>query len=351
MIPLSRIHAGSRARSRRARCVLLALAGAGEAWAAVGQSALEPAGPQAESLHGLTQLLTWVCAGVWLAVMLVLALAVLRRRSALPDKAMLPEADQRRVGGVVAAAVAVTVAVLFGFLVASLRTDRALAGLEEIRGAVTIRVTGKQWWWEVYYEDSVPANSFVTANEIHIPVGRPVLLKLHTADVIHSLWIPSLNGKKDAIPGRENELWVQADRAGVFVGQCAEFCGLQHAHMALRVVAEPVEAFELWRARERANAAEPASAAAQKGRGIFLGSTCVMCHTVRGTPAGSRVGPDLTHFASRRTIAAGARPNERQHLELWVQNPQAIKPGTAMPMHEFKPDELAALVDFLEGLR
>lgn len=314
-------------------------------------SAFDPAGPQARSLWSLTHLLTWGCLAVYVVVMTILVVALIRRRDGPPPRERLPEQARHRLNAWVIGGLGVSALVLFGFLAASLRTDRKLNQLEGGPDVVTVRVTGKQWWWELNYEDNEPGKHFVTANELHVPVGRPVLLKLQTADVIHSLWIPSLQGKKDLVPGRENTLWLKVDRPGTYAGQCAEFCGLQHAHMSLLVVAESNEAFEAWCVRQRSAARPPDSESAKRGQGVFLGSTCVMCHTVRGTPASSRAGPDLTHFASRRTLAAASLPNERKTLAAWIRDPQQAKPGTRMPAHAFTEEELQPLLDYLEGLK
>jgi cytochrome c oxidase subunit 2 len=313
-------------------------------------SALDPAGPQAKPVADLTQLFVWVCGAVWVIVMLFLIAAV-RRRATHPDHTQLPPVDRRRYTIAVSIGLGITAIILFGFLFAALRTDHQLRVTEGGPDAVTVRVTGHQWWWELYYEDNNPGASFTGANEIHIPVGRPVLLKLQTADVIHSVWVPKLAGKKDLIPGRENQLWIKADHPGVFAGQCAEYCGLQHAHMGFLVIAEPVADFEKWREQQRAAALSPTTESAKRGQGVFRGSTCVMCHTVQATPAGSRVGPDLTHLASRRTLGAASLPNNRENLAAWVMDPTSVKPGTRMPSHAFSADELNALLDYLEGLK
>jgi cytochrome c oxidase subunit 2 len=214
-----------------------------------------------------------------------------------------------------------------------------------------VRVTGHQWWWEVEYRDSSPQDWAFTANEIHVPVGRPVVFELRANDVIHSFWVPNLGVKRDMIPGDENSVWFQADTAGVYRGQCAEFCGHQHAKMAFQIVAEPPERFAAWLERQRDTARTPADSVAARGQEVFLGSTCVMCHTVSGTPAGSRIGPNLTHLAGRRTIAAGSLPNTRGNLAGWIVDPQRIKPGVRMPPNALAPDDLQALLAYLESLK
>jgi cytochrome c oxidase subunit 2 len=247
-------------------------------------------------------------------------------------------------------ATAATTIILFVFLVLDLSVGRAITrnpGPE----ALQVRVTGHQWWWEVQYRDSLPQNWATTANEIHVPVGRPVVFELRSTDVIHSLWPPNLNGKRDLIPGNENSIWFQADSAGVYRGQCAEFCGHQHAKMGFLVIAEPQDSFRTWLAAQRDTAMTPTDSIALRGQEVFLSSSCVMCHTIAGTPAGSRIGPDLTHLASRRTIAAGTLPNTRGNLAGWIVNPQAIKPGVRMPSTRLDSDDLQALLTYLETLK
>jgi cytochrome c oxidase subunit 2 len=217
--------------------------------------------------------------------------------------------------------------------------------------AVRIRATGHQWWWEFRYDDPTPSNMFTTANEIHIPIGRPVEFELQSTDVIHSFWIPNLHGKRDMIPGHPTRTVLQADKAGTYWGQCAEFCGYEHAKMRFKVVAESDADFQKWLAAARQPAAEPTTDSQKKGRAIFLGRTCVMCHTIGGTIAGAMTGPELTHLASRSKIAAGTLPNTRGYLAGWIANPQQIKPGVRMPPNALPPDELQALLDYLESLK
>ena len=214
-----------------------------------------------------------------------------------------------------------------------------------------IRVIGHQWWWEVVYPDTIPQDQIETANEIHIPVGEPVVIAFESQDVIHSFWVPNLNGKRDLIPGYKTSLWLQADRAGVYRGQCAEFCGHEHAKMALVVVAQPPAEFEAWRAKQRQSQLPPTDSVAKRGEQVFLARDCVMCHAIAGTPAGGRTGPDLTHVASRATLAAGTLPNTRGNLGGWIVDPQRIKPGVLMPPNQIAPQDLQALLTYLETLK
>jgi cytochrome c oxidase subunit 2 len=191
----------------------------------------------------------------------------------------------------------------------------------------------------------------MTANEIHIPTNRPVVLKVTSRDVIHSFWVPNLQGKRDLIPGYTTALWVQASRSGVFRGQCAEFCGVQHAHMAFDVVAESDEEFARWLDARRQPGRDPPDATARKGRDVFMQTRCAGCHTIRGSDAAGQTAPDLTHIASRSTLGAGSLPNTPDNLAAWIRDPQRVKPGNQMPPNLLADDDLHALVAYLETLR
>jgi cytochrome c oxidase subunit 2 len=307
------------------------------------QSALDPQGSVAQRLGALFWLFTGTAAIVWLLVMLMLAVALLRR-------ARVPQAvADRRSTLAVGSAVAATVLVITGLTLASYLTTRGTS--EDPAEALTIRVRGFQWWWEVTYRDTSPARSFLTANEIHLPLGRPVRIELAAADVIHSFWVPNLAGKQDMIPGRDNVLAFTPRQPGIYRGQCAEFCGLQHAHMAILVVVEPPEAFERWRDAQIAEAAAPEAPELEAGRRVLESKPCGACHTVRGTQAAGTLGPDLTHLASRQYLAAGMLPMTRGALAAWVADPQGIKPGNTMPMVPLTAAELQAVSAYLVSLR
>jgi cytochrome c oxidase subunit II len=209
--------------------------------------------------------------------------------------------------------------------------------------SLTVRVIGHQWWWEIRY----PGTQAVTANELHIPVGVHVRVVGTTADVIHSIWVPELNRKVDVIPGHESVLLLTADRPGTYPGQCAEFCGLQHAHMELRVIAQPRARFRAWLARESA----PAAAGTGPGQRVFAKEACSGCHQIRGTDARGLAGPDLTHLGSRTTIGAGVLPDDREHLREWIRDPQHEKPGNRMPDLPLSDADVNALAAYLEGLK
>jgi cytochrome c oxidase subunit II len=283
---------------------------------------------------------------VFVLVVAALVWATFRRRR---GEERTDESDRSMRTPVIVATAATTI-ILFVFLMLDLSVGRAITSNPGPE-ALQVRVTGHQWWWEVQYRDSLPQNWATTANEIHIPVGRPVVFELRSTDVIHSLWPPNLNGKRDLIPGNENSIWFQADSPGVYRGQCAEFCGHQHAKMGFLIVADPPDSFRTWLARQRDTAMTPTDTVALRGQEVFLSSSCVMCHTISGTPAGSRIGPDLTHLASRRTIVAGTLPNTRGNLAGWIVNPQAIKPGVRMPATSLDSDDLQALLTYLESLK
>jgi len=257
--------------------------------------------------------------------------------------------SERAYGWSVGLGVALTLVTLLVLTGLSFATQKAIFADPE--PGVTVRLTGHQWWWEATYDDPQPSRSFTTANEIHLPVGEPVRLRLGSEDVIHSFWVPNLAGKMDLIPGHENELHFTPERIGSYRGQCAEFCGWQHAHMGLLVIVEPREAFEAWRAAQIEPAFQPEDSERKRGEAVFLSSPCVMCHTIRGTPAGGRTGPDLTHVASRQSIAAETLPLTRGSLAAWIVDPQAIKPGAQMPVVPLEPREVDPLAAYLVGLR
>jgi cytochrome c oxidase subunit 2 len=316
-------------------------------------SILRPRSEAAEKVEGLWWLVFWLSVVAVLVVTAFLVQAVRRSRAAAPEGVEGgPEGedgiDKRPVlwgpRFIVLAGLVVSGIVLAGTFFASLRALNALAGPPEDRD-LTIEVIGRNWWWEVRYP-----NGAVTANEIHIPVGRTVEIKLATADVIHSFWVPQLNVKQDQVPGMDNRLMLRADEPGRYRGQCAEFCGLQHARMVFYVDAQPPAEFERWLAREGAPASSPATPTATAGRDVFLTSSCAGCHAVRGTTAGGTFGPDLTHLASRQTIGAGTLPMERETLTQFIRDAQNAKPGASMPPTEITPQELSALVDYLMGL-
>lgn len=215
---------------------------------------------------------------------------------------------------------------------------------------LTMEVTGQQWWWKARYLNADPSKILTTADEFHIPVGRPVRIKLIGADVIHSFWVPALTGKTETIPGQTNVTWLEADKPGLYRGQCTEYCGKQHAHMAFFIVAQPPAAFEKWLQDQLKPAPDPASPALAHDQHVFV-QHCGECHTVRGSMAGGSVAPDLTHLMSRTTLAAGTLPNTPGALAGWIADPQAQKPGTKMPDLYLSGPELTAVTTYLETLK
>jgi len=249
----------------------------------------------------------------------------------------------------VGAAIGITVITLFIILVLSVITGRRVEGLTS-KNPVSIQITGHQWWWEVTYPNSQADQTVTTANEIHVPVGIPVVVLTNSKDVIHSFWAPNITGKRDLLPGSSSAFWFQIDKPGIYHGQCAEFCGLQHAHMGFSIVAESVDEFQAWQQQQLKPAAEPSTSEAIRGREVFLTHACLMCHTIRGTDAGSHLGPDLTHVAGRNMIAAETLPNTAGALAGWVVDPQRIKPGTQMAPNPLSGDDLQAVVAYLRSL-
>ena len=314
------------------------------------QSVVAPAGQPAGNIAGLWWIALSISVVVWVLVMAALLYGAFRKRVAPTHQAPIQVGAERGATLIVSIAVALTVVVLLVWLALSVSGDRALASMPPA-ASVDIQVTGHQWWWEVRYLAPQPSEQFTTANEIHVPVGRPVMLQLTSADVIHSFWVPNVDGKRDLIPGHVTTTWFQADTPGVYRGQCAEFCGYQHANMALYVVAESPARYATWLAAQREPAAPPRDSLAKRGEVVFLSSPCPYCHAIEGTMALGRTAPDLTHFGSRMSIAAGELPNTRGNLAGWILDPQQVKPGNKMPATTMGSSDLQALLAYLESLR
>lgn len=304
------------------------------------QSALDPRGPHAAAIAAIGW---WMFAGAGAILLLVMGLALAafflspaRRERTRPNAMILA-------GGVALPVITLSALLACGVV--------AMGGLRMLpEDALEIEVVGNRWWWDVHYlgEDGEVIS---TANEIRIPTGRPALLSLRSNDVIHSFWVPALAGKMDLIPGRINRLIVQADRPGVYRGQCAEFCGAQHARMGLHVIAQSPADFSVWLERQRAPASMPQQEEIQRGRTAFV-THCIECHTVRGAGAARLPGPDLTHLASREFIGAGTLSNNRDNLTAFIARTQEIKPDSAMPSQtQLDQATLDALVRYLETLR
>jgi cytochrome c oxidase subunit 2 len=285
-----------------------------------------------------------VCGTVWVLVMIALAIGIARRAGRTQD-----EAGERTMSAVVIGATVMTVVVIAGLALLSFYTTRALAVAADTDLTITVR--SQQWWWQLLYHGNGTDKAFETANELHIPVRQNVLLQLEAADVIHSFWVPSLAGKQDLVPGRHNSLTIRAERPGVYRGQCAEFCGIQHSHMSFYVIADDAEDYRRWEARQRQNAEAPGDQASMAGKDIFMRKPCAACHTIRGTEAAGTAGPDLTHIGSRQMLAAGLVDNTRGTMAAWIADPQTMKPGNNMPLVQLTSEELRQLSAYLESLK
>lgn len=317
------------------------------------QTPLDPAGPQALHIEHTLFLIFWITSAVTVIVLTVLALGVLRqhRRGGIPPPIVVDPPIERRATWIVGGAIGVTVVLLFLMMIASFVTSHRTAALAS-SPALKINVYGHEWWWEIEYpNEEQPYRIVRTANEIHVPAGTVVDIHGTSRDVIHSFWAPNIHGKKDLLPGYWNDLTLEVDHPGTWRGQCAEFCGLQHAHMAFSIVAQSRQDFDHWYTAQLQAAAVPQTANIEHGREVFLSHPCVMCHTIRGTTANSRVGPDLTHLASRSTLAAGTLINNTGNLAGWIANAQSIKPGCRMPPNPMAAKDLNDLVAYLETLR
>jgi cytochrome c oxidase subunit II len=300
------------------------------------QSALHPAGPASADIAWLWWFLFGICTGVFVITMALLLFAIIRGRWSGRTKPL--GNTFITIAGIILPSIVLIVLVFYSVGVSVV--------LRQPESDYVIRVTGHRWWWDVQY----PTEQIHTANELYIPVGVPVRLELTSADVIHSFWVPQLTAKMDLNPGKINHFWIQADRPGEYRGQCAEFCGLQHALMAFIVVALPPEQYQAWADAASRFPPSPQDPWLAHGQQVFLTAGCAACHAIAGTPAVAREGPDLTLIAARRTLGAGTIPNNRTNLAGWIANPQAIKPGNLMPPTFIEPRDFHALLDYLSTL-
>ena len=306
-------------------------------------SMLEPVAQPAQAVLDYGLLLVLVCAVIFVLVMGALVVTVSRFRARAGDG----EHEPPQVYGSDQLELAWTVAPVLVVIVLGLITAGRIVALQKSEapaGSLEIRVTGHQWWWELEY----PEYGFTTANELHLPVGRVAFLELESQDVIHSFWLPQLSGKTDLIPNRRNTMWIEPLQVGMVVGQCAEYCGTQHANMLLRVFVHEEAEFERW-ARDQQKDARTLPGT-EAGRAIFANTACVNCHTVRGVSEIGRFGPDLTHLMSRTTLAAGAASNDRANLIDWIANPDHFKPGARMPAMKLDSAQVALVADYLSSL-
>ena len=314
------------------------------------QSPLDPSADQAGHLYGLLQLMLWICGPMYLLVLGFLGWAIWRaRRRLMPDPEPEPGAETglKLSLGIWAGIIVVGLTVL---TVGSFLVDRSLAEAAA-RERLLVRVTGQQWWWRIAYRLPGAQTWVETANELHLPAGQTARIELGSTDVIHSFWVPNVAGKTDVIPGHANVQDITPRRQGWFRGQCAEFCGLQHAHMSLDVKVESPAAFQAWLQSQAQAARTPTDPVAARGMQVAASGACASCHVIRGTSASGRAGPDLTHLASRRSIAAGLMPFSRGAVQGWIAQPAALKPGTNMPAVSLSPSDADAVGQYLASLK
>ena len=311
-------------------------------------SVLDPHGEQAREIANLWSVMLFIAIAVYGQVLSLFFMGLFRRRRDFDenDTPDISPPSRNTHLFIIANGVAIPVVILvivFALNLATLLDLSPSNNSSELR----IEVIGHRWWWEVRYPD----HNIVTANEILIPTNTEVELRLTSADVIHSFWVASLNGKADLIPNRSNRMRLYTETEGEYLGQCAELCGVQHARMRAYVIAVPMAEFEEWISQQQEPAPMPENDELLRGQQIFLGAACVYCHTIRGTSATGVIGPDLTHIGSRRTLGAGIIPNTRANLSGWIIDPQSIKPGNLMPPMYLEAEDLQALVAYLESLQ
>jgi cytochrome c oxidase subunit II len=312
-------------------------------------SIFSPASTPADSIYHLSLFVLAICLAIFLVVFGLLVYAVVKFRQRPGDDGREPA----QIYGSNQMELAWTVIPVVIVVVVFLATARVIHAVEDARfpsGTIEITAVGHQFWWEFQY----PQQGFIAANELHVPVSdtkhpTPTHITLLSADTDHSFWVPKLAGKTDLIPNRTNSMWIEPHETGVYLGQCAQYCGTQHAKMLLRVIVQSREDFDRWVASQQRPAENDDSVA--RGRQIFDSTACVNCHTIAGTSSKGRFGPDLTHLMSRETIAAGAALNNRENLRLWVKNPDAIKPGCLMPAMQLDEKDLDAVTDYLQSLK
>ncbi len=309
----------------------------------------KPLSEPAQEIKEVSLLVIAICTTIFLIVTGLLVFTVIRFRHRAGDDASEPP----QIYGSNQIELAWTVLPLLIVFVLILVTSRTIADIQNRKagpGAVHATVIGHQWWWEIRY----PELGIVTANELHVPASsvssqQPTFLKLESADVAHSFWVPQLAGKTDVIPNRENQMWIEPTQPGTYLGNCAEYCGMQHARMLIRVIVHPPGEFEHWVTQQQQAAAEETSA--QAGRQIFFSNTCVNCHAIHGTSAHGAFGPDLTHLMSRGTLASGTVPNNPVTLRAWVRDPQTLKAGCLMPNMQLTDNEVNQMVAYLQTLK
>jgi cytochrome c oxidase subunit 2 len=317
-------------------------------------------GPAAHSIANLAWFMTILFLVIIVIMWALLAFAFYKRRGTLAEHAPIDAGGGQMwiaIGGIAIPLIVLTILFVLGL---GLLRDFPIHGMhggmnqEQMARMMKpeIRIIGHQWWWEIQYLNDDPSQSFTTANELHLPTGRPVNIEVKTDDVMHSFWVPALHGKVDLIPGQPNYIRVEASAPGEYKGQCAEYCGEEHAKMRILAIAQEPDAYEAWRQAQLKGSIEPTAPEAKAGQQIFLSGPCSMCHTVRGTIAGGRVAPDLTHIGSREMIAANVYRNNDAYLEAWITHAQSLKPGAEMPnLTQFNGEQLTDLVAYLRQLQ
>ena len=307
------------------------------------QSILEPATTNAREITGLFYTIFYVALAIFIVVEGLLVYFVIRYQRRAGDR--LPE----QIHGNTPVEIAWTLAPALVLAVVFVLTVRTMSSVDitaQPAGTVNVRVIGHQWWWEYQYPDL----NIITANDLHVPVGEVVQLTLESDNVIHSFWVPQLTGKTDVVPGHQNHTWLRAETAGEYHGQCAEFCGAQHAHMLFQVIAQPRAEFDAW-VQQQQTPPVALGADAARGADVFAKGACIGCHTIQGTKGQGKVGPNLTHFGSRLTVGAGVLSNTPENLALWLKNPQAVKPENDMPNLGLSDADIRSLVAYLESLK
>lgn len=306
-------------------------------------SLINPASDQADQIYKLWVYFIIAASAVFLLVVVLLIHILIKYHSKPSDSEPKQTKDNKVVERWMVAGPAILVALFFYLTIDTMH--RVHPPITDQRPDIII--TGHQFWWEVNY----PEDSVTTANEVHMPVGKKILVQLKSADVIHDWWVPSLGNKMDLIPGRDNHVWITIHNPGIYEGTCSEFCGAQHAWMRIKVIAQSPEDFKAWLVKDKSRAPDITDESALKGKDIFLQSSCSSCHTIRGTTAQGKVGPDLTHVASRSTLLAGMLSNNESNLEKWISDPQKIKPGSMMPKFIYQQDSIKSLVSFIAQLK
>ncbi|HVB97656.1 MAG TPA: cytochrome c oxidase subunit II [Chloroflexota bacterium] len=309
------------------------------------QNALTPVGPVGQMEAGLFTTIFWIAVVVFIIVEALLLYTVFRFRRR-PGNDGMPAQTHGNTALELTWTI-IPVLILVGIAVPTLTTIASASNIPTGPNALKVGVVGHQWWWEFDY----PSQGVVTADELHLPVGTKVALTIQSADVIHSFWVPKLGGKMQAIPNQVNQMWLQADEIGTFDGQCYQLCGTSHANMRFKVIVQSQADFDKWMADQKTVPAKPTAAEIAKGYQVFTTGPCVGCHTIEGTDAKAKIGPNLTHFGSRTTIAGAIMENNPQNLAKWLEDPPAVKPGSLMPNYHLTKDQVTALVAYLESLK